>query len=137
MCSCSSTICCGKLSLIFDCLEVKARLVVYHRSIQSGLHCLLWRYENPSLHYTIRSQLAEQGKLIISCPRSRLRIFGLSRWVRQSHLASACSSPYSRLNLVLAYGISPEFRCGVHSLSVHTNMYYECSSTYMYTYYVR
>ena len=45
--------------------------------------------------------------------------------------------PYSRLNLVLAYGISPEFRCGVHSLSVHTNMYYECSSTYMYTYYVR
>ena len=30
--------------------------------------------------------------------------------------------------LKLAYGISPEFRCGVHSLSVHTNMYYECSS---------
>ena len=41
------------------------------------------------------------------------------------------SSPYSRLNLVLAYGISPAFRWGVHSLSVHTNMYYECSSTYI------
>ena len=31
---------------------MKARLVVYHRSIQSGLHCLLWRYEYLSLHYT-------------------------------------------------------------------------------------
>ena len=57
--------------------------------------------------------------------------FGLARRVRRSHLASACSSPYPRLNLVLAYGISPEFRGGVHSLSVHI-MYYECSSAYMY-----
>ena len=40
-------------------------------------------------------------------------------------------SPYSRLNLVLAYGIPPEFRGGVHSLSVHI-VYYECSSAYMY-----
>ena len=40
------------------------------------------------------------------------------------------------LNLVLAYGIPPEFRGGVHSLSVHI-MYYEFSSAYMYssTYY--
>ena len=30
---------------------------------------------------------------------------------------------YSRLNLVLAYGIPPEFRGGVHSLSVHTTRY--------------
>ena len=30
-----------------------------------------------------------------------------------------CSSPYSRLNLVLAYGIPSEFRGGVYSLSVH------------------
>ena len=36
---------------------------------------------------------------------------------------------------MLAYGIAPEFRGGVHSLSVHT-MYYECSSTYVYRYYV-
>ena len=58
--------------------------------------------------------------------------FGLARRVRQSHLASACSSPYSRLNLVLAYEIPPEFRGGVHSLSVHI-MYYECSSACMYS----
>ena len=41
-----------KAKLNFDCLELKARLVVYQRSIRSGFHCLLWRYENPSLHYT-------------------------------------------------------------------------------------
>ena len=28
---------------------------------------------------------------------------------------------------MIANGISPEFRCGVHSLSVHTNMYYKGS----------
>ena len=32
-------------------------------------------------------------------------------------------SPYSRLNLKLAYGISPEYRCGVHSLSIHTEVH--------------
>ena len=42
-----------KAKLNFDCLELKARLVVYQRSIRSGFHCLLWRYENPSLHYTV------------------------------------------------------------------------------------
>ena len=44
----------------------------------------------------------------------------------------------SRLNLVLAYGTPPEFRGGVHSLSVHI-IYYECGSAYMYssTYHVR
>ena len=31
------------------------------------------------------------------------------------------------------YGIPPEFRASVHSLSVH-DMYYECSSTYIYMY---
>ena len=44
----------------------------------------------------------------------RAREFGLARRARQSRPASACSSPYSRLNLVLTYGISPEFRGGVH-----------------------
>ena len=37
-----------------------------------------------------------------------------------------------RLNLVLIYGIPPEFRGGVHVLLVHIIMNYECSSTYMY-----
>ena len=34
------------------------------------------------------------------------------------------------LNLMLTYEIPPEFRGGVHLLSVHI-MYYECSSTYI------
>ena len=39
---------------------------------------------------------------------------------------------------ISACGIPPEFRGGVHSLSVHIR-YYECSSVYMYSsiYYVR
>ena len=57
-------------------------------------------------------------------------MFGLARRVRQSHLASACSSPSSRLNLVLAYGISPEFRCGVHSLSIHFFLFFFFHLTY-------
>ena len=36
-----------------------------------------------------------------------------------------------RLNLVRTYRIPPEFRGGVHSLSIHI-MYYECSSAYVY-----
>ena len=50
-----------KAKLNFDCLEVKARLVVCHRSIRSGFHCLLWRYENPSLHCT------EKNSFIPNC----------------------------------------------------------------------
>ena len=77
-----------------------------------------------------RGQLAEQEKEILPCPRSRLRIWscetGLAVPSRVSLLISIL-----RLNLVLTYGIPPEFRGGVHSLSVHI-MYYECSSTYMY-----
>ena len=38
--------------------------------------------------------------------------FGLARRVQPSRPASACSSPY--VNLVLTYGIPPEFRGGVH-----------------------
>ena len=66
----------------------------------------------------VRGQLAEQGKLILPCPRLRLRI-----WPRET--GSAVSSGVSllisilRLNLVLTYGIPPEFRGGVHLLSVH------------------
>ena len=40
-----------KARLNFDCLEPKPRLVFYSRFIQYGFHCLLWRYENPFLHY--------------------------------------------------------------------------------------
>ena len=39
---------------------------------------------------------------------------GLARRVRQSRPASACSSPYIRLNMVLTCEIPPEFRGGVH-----------------------
>ena len=59
-----------------------------------------------------RGQL-KQGKLIFPCPRSCLRI-----WYRET--VSAVPSRVSllisilRLNLVLTYGISPEFRGGVH-----------------------
>ena len=41
--------------------------------------------------------------------------FGLTRRVRQSRPASACSSfSILRLNLVLTHGIPPDFRTGVH-----------------------
>ena len=40
--------------------------------------------------------------------------FGLARGVRQSRPASACSFSLLRLNLVITYGIPPEFRGGVH-----------------------
>ena len=60
-----------------------------------------------------RGQLAEQGKLIFPCPRSRLRI-----WSREtgSAVPSRVSLPISifRLNMVLTHGIPPEFRGGVH-----------------------
>ena len=60
-----------------------------------------------------RGQLAEQGKWILLCPHSRLRI-----WSRET--GSAVPSRISllisilRLNLVHTYGIHPEFRGGVH-----------------------
>ena len=60
-----------------------------------------------------RGQL-KQGKLIFPCPRACLRI-----WSRE--MGSAVPSRVSllisilRLNLVLTYGIPPEFRGGVHS----------------------
>ena len=56
---------------------------------------------------------AEQEKWIFSCPRSRLRI-----WSRETGSAGpSCVSlliSILRLNLVLTYGIPPEFRGGVH-----------------------
>ena len=81
-----------------------------------------------------RGQLltAEQGKRIIPCPHSHLRIWSCETGLAvPSRPASACSFPYPRLSLVLTYEIPPAFRGGVHTLSVHT-MYNECSSTSMY-----
>ena len=57
--------------------------------------------------------VSSTGKIIFPCPRSRLRI-----WSRET--GSAVSSRVSllisilRLNLVLIYGIPPDFRGGVH-----------------------
>ena len=77
-----------------------------------------------------RGQLAEQRKWVLPCTRLRLRI-----WPREtgSTVSSGVSLLISmlRLNLVLTYGIPPEFRGGVHLPSVNI-MHYECSSTYMY-----
>ena len=63
---------------------------------------------------------AEQGKLIFPCPRACLRI-----WSRET--GSAVPPRVSllisilRLNLVLTYGIPPEFRGGVYILHVQKN----------------
>ena len=60
-----------------------------------------------------RAQLNRENEYF-PCPRSRLRI-----WFRET--GSAVPSRVSllisilRLNLVLTYGISPEFRGGVHA----------------------
>ena len=71
-----------------------------------------------------RGQLAEQGKLILPCFRSRLRI-----WSRETDSAVpprvSLLISILRLNLVLTYRIPPGLRGGVHT------MHYECSSKYM------
>ena len=64
-----------------------------------------------------RGQL--KGENVFPCPRSRLR-----NWSREA--GSAVSSRVSllisifRLNLVLTYGIPPEFRGGVHLFFLST-----------------
>ena len=79
-------------------------------------------------------QLAEQGKSILPCPRSRLRIgsreTGLAVPSRVSLLISIL-----KLNMVLTYGIPPEFRgaASIYTLSLCI-MYYGCSSTCTCTY---
>ena len=40
--------------------------------------------------------------------------FGLARRVQPSRLTSACSFSILRPNLVLTYGVPPDFRGGVH-----------------------
>ena len=47
------------------------------------------------------------------CPRPRLGIWS-REMVRQSRSASACPFSILGLNLVLTYGIPPDFRGGVH-----------------------
>ena len=51
----------------------------------------------------------------------RAREFGLARQVRSSRPASACSFSILRLNLVLTYGILPDFRGGV-DLFIYTTI---------------
>ena len=58
-----------------------------------------------------RGQLKRENKYFPV--RLRASEFALPRRVRQSRPPSACSSPCSGLNLVLTYGIPPEFRGGV------------------------
>ena len=92
------------------------------RSLHQGqIRCLLTSSSHScrfsQWHPTILSTAigsVEQGKWIFSCPRLRLRV-----WSRET--GSAVPSRISllisilRLNLVLTYGIPPEFRSGVHS----------------------
>ena len=60
-----------------------------------------------------RGQLNRENKILFPCPRACLRI-----WSRET--GSAVQSRVSllisilRLNLVLTYGIPPEFRGGLH-----------------------
>ena len=50
-----------KAKLNFDYLELKGSTRSHQCSIRSGFHCLLWRYENPSLHYTVVPMLLPSG----------------------------------------------------------------------------
>ena len=60
---------------------------------------------------------AEKGKCFFNCPRLRLR-----NWSRETgsavpfRVSLLISIPVLRLDLVLTYGIPPEFRGGVHLL---------------------
>ena len=82
-----------------------------HLSPVHALHFFLSRCKFSTL--TTRQPVAEQGKSIFPCPRSRLRI-----WSRET--GSAVPSRVNllifilMLNLVLTYEIPPEFRGGVH-----------------------
>ena len=57
-------------------------------------------------------QLNRENKYFLVCPRSRLRVC-LTRRVRPSDPASACSFSTLRLNMVLTHGIPPGLRGGV------------------------
>ena len=64
----------------------------------------------------VRGHLPEQGKIILPCPRSRLRIS--SHETGSSAVLSRVSLLISilRLTMVLTYGIPPGFRGGVSDL---------------------
>ena len=103
------------------CIRARLTAVFAYMCNYSGIYvciCMVITYQSSKVANPDRGQLAEQGKLILPCPRSRLRIWshetGSTVPFRVSLLISIL-----RLNLVLTYGIPPEFRDGVHSLSVH------------------
>ena len=118
----------GSLLCIHICVTTAVRMYVYIYNMV--ITCSKGKNQQGKVANPAPGQLAEQGKIIFPCPRSRLRV-----WSRET--GSAVPSRVSllisilRLNLVLTYGIPPWFRDGVHLLSVHI-IYHECCSTYMY-----
>ena len=77
--------------------------------------------DNPGkVAISARGQI-NKGKLIYTCPRSRLKNgFHETNSAIPSRPASACSFSILGLNLVLTNDIPPDFRCGVHlSISIH------------------
>ena len=79
----------------------------------AGLYAYMYVWSSHIAREEYQPRSAEQGKMIFPCSRSCLRI-----WSRET--GSAVPSRVSllvsilRLNLVLTYGIPPEFRDGVH-----------------------
>ena len=101
--------------LLFNVFFAAILLVVERFSQNAGMygHTCSKSMDQPSkVANPARGQLNRRNEYF-SVP-VRACEFGLGRWVRQSCPASACSSPYSRLNLVLTCGVPPEFRGGVH-----------------------
>ena len=69
---------------------------------------------------------AEQGIWILPCPRSRLRIWPCETGLAAPSRASLLISKL-RLNLVLTYGIPPEFRGGCKAAVLHVHVRRESS----------
>ena len=117
----------GSLLHMHICVTTAVCIYYVYEDVWSVIAYSKGKYQPGKVTTPARGQLAKQGKLIIPYPRSRLRV--LSRETG-SAVPSRVSLPISilRLNLMLTYGIAPEFRGGVHLLSADI-MYYECSST--------
>ena len=88
-------------------------------------------YKSTGLGCQSCSWSAEQRKRIFPCPRSRLRI-----WSREtgSVVPSRVSLPISilRLNLVLTYGIPPDFRGGGVHIMPKRVFFHDLSPIYIY-----
>ena len=74
----------------------------------------VWFCEGPSSNlWTRNTRLLNRGVQFFPVP-VRTRELGIARQVRPSRPASSCSSSTLRLNLVLAHGIPPAPRDGMH-----------------------